>query len=127
MSTLAIHLAVFLGLTIIVVRFNRARPQKTAPITQIADPYDLRALRLTVPVSPPPLDAPPRTASPSGLRIVHLMEPARCLSCRHADIATVVMQGSTADRRMLHCKRLDCDNWQVANVDETPISITKSV
>jgi hypothetical protein len=56
------------------------------------------------------------------LRIVRLLEPSLCLSCRHAAIATVEMANG-ASRRMLHCKRLDCDNWQTEETDETPKSI----
>ena len=56
------------------------------------------------------------------LRIVRLLEPSLCLSCRHATIATVEMENG-ANRRMLHCKRLDCDNWQTEDSDETPKSI----
>lgn len=57
------------------------------------------------------------------LRIVRLLEPALCLSCRFATIATVEMQDSSA-KRMLHCKRLDCDNWQTEEVEEAPRSIS---
>jgi hypothetical protein len=53
------------------------------------------------------------------------MEPALCLSCRFASIANVEMQDSS-NRRMLHCKRLDCDNWQTEEVEETPRSIAES-
>lgn len=53
------------------------------------------------------------------LRIVRLLEPSLCLSCRHAAIATVEMANGTS-RRMLHCKRLDCDNWQTEETEETP-------
>ena len=56
------------------------------------------------------------------LRIVRLLEPSLCLSCRHAAIATVEME-SGSNRRMLHCKRLDCDNWQTEDSDETPKTI----
>jgi hypothetical protein len=56
------------------------------------------------------------------LRIVRLLEPSLCLSCRHAAIATVEME-SGSSRRMLHCKRLDCDNWQTEETNETPRSI----
>lgn len=56
------------------------------------------------------------------LRIVRLLEPSLCLSCRHAAIATVEMENGS-NRRMLHCKRLDCDNWQTEESDETPRSI----
>lgn len=59
------------------------------------------------------------------LRIVRLMAPALCLSCRFASIATVEMQDGT-NRRMLHCKRLDCDNWQTEEVEEHPKSIAET-
>ena len=45
------------------------------------------------------------------LKIVRLLEPVLCMSCRHATIANVEMENGSS-RRMLHCKRLDCDNWQ---------------
>ncbi len=60
----------------------------------------------------------------TGLKIVRLMEPALCLSCRFASIATVEMVDDSS-RRMLHCKRLDCDNWQTEEVEETPRSIAE--
>jgi len=56
------------------------------------------------------------------LKIVRLIEPALCLSCKHAAIATVEMANGTS-RRMLHCKRLDCDNWQSEETDDIPSNI----
>jgi hypothetical protein len=56
------------------------------------------------------------------LRIVRLIEPALCMSCRYAAVADVEME-SGASRRMLHCKRLDCDNWQTEETTETPRSL----
>ncbi|HLH78872.1 MAG TPA: hypothetical protein VKV29_01170 [Chthonomonas sp.] len=56
------------------------------------------------------------------LKIVRLLEPSLCLSCRYASIATVEMENGTS-RRMLHCRRLDCDNWQTEEVAETPRAI----
>jgi hypothetical protein len=56
------------------------------------------------------------------LRIVRLIEPSLCLSCRHASIATVEMSNGSS-RRMLHCKRHDCDNWQTEETDEKPTNI----
>ena len=53
------------------------------------------------------------------------MEPALCLTCRFASIATVEMK-DTSSRRMLHCKRLDCDNWQTEEVEEAPKSIAEA-
>jgi len=59
------------------------------------------------------------------LRIVRLIEPALCLSCRFAAIATVEMNDSS-NRRMLHCKRLDCDNWQTEECEESPKNIVEN-
>ncbi|HLJ54751.1 MAG TPA: hypothetical protein VKT77_06890 [Chthonomonadaceae bacterium] len=56
------------------------------------------------------------------LRIVRLLEPNLCLSCQFAAIVNVEMENGNS-RRMLHCKRLDCDNWQTEEGDETPKSI----
>lgn len=56
------------------------------------------------------------------LRIVRLLEPSLCVSCRHAAIATVEMENGSS-RRMLHCKRLDCDNWQTEQAHEQPRSL----
>lgn len=56
------------------------------------------------------------------LRIVRLMEPSLCLSCKYAAIATVEMENGSS-RRMLHCKRLDCDNWQTEETTDTPKNI----
>jgi hypothetical protein len=44
------------------------------------------------------------------------------MSCKYATIATVEMADGTS-RRMLHCKRLDCDNWQTEETAETPRNI----
>ena len=57
------------------------------------------------------------------LRIVRLLEPSLCLSCQHASIATVEMS-SGVSRRMLHCKRLDCDNWQTEEMAEIPRTLS---
>lgn len=59
------------------------------------------------------------------MKIVRLMEPALCLSCNFASIATVEMEDGPS-RRMLHCKRHDCDNWQTEEVEEKPKSIAES-
>jgi hypothetical protein len=59
------------------------------------------------------------------LKIVRLIEPSLCLPCRFASIATVEMNDSS-NRRMLHCRRLDCDNWQMEEVEENPKNILES-
>jgi hypothetical protein len=37
-------------------------------------------------------------------------------------VATVEMANGT-NKRMLHCKRLDCDNWETEETDEIPRQI----
>jgi hypothetical protein len=44
-------------------------------------------------------------------RVVKLANPLLCLRCRFACIAVVIAEDGT-EQRMLHCKRLDCDNWE---------------
>lgn len=61
----------------------------------------------------------------ASLRIVRLLEPALCLDCPFASMADVEMSDSST-RRMLHCRRLDCDNWETADVTESPRSITRA-
>lgn len=56
------------------------------------------------------------------LKIVRLMEPALCLSCNQSTIAEVEMENGTS-RRMLHCRRLDCDNWETEEVPDIPKAI----
>ncbi len=63
--------------------------------------------------------------SDTKLRIVRLIEPSLCLSCRFAAIATVEMHNGS-NRRMLHCKRMDCDNWQTEEVEETPLRLNET-
>ena len=53
------------------------------------------------------------------LKIVRLMDPTLCASCRFASVANVEMADG-ANRKMLHCKRLDCDNWEFEAVSEEP-------
>ncbi|MCW3100812.1 MAG: hypothetical protein JWL77_6430 [Chthonomonadaceae bacterium] len=56
------------------------------------------------------------------LKVIRLLEPTLCLSCRHVAIATVQMANGSS-RRMLHCKRLDCDNWQTETTELQPIRL----
>lgn len=56
------------------------------------------------------------------LKIVRLIEPDLCLHCRLAEIVTVDLEDGS-QRRMLHCRRFDCDNWAFDNNDPTPIRI----
>lgn len=50
------------------------------------------------------------------LKIVKLLEPELCLDCRFAQTAEVETEGG-AKQRMIYCKRLDCDNWDIVNAE----------
>ena len=56
------------------------------------------------------------------LRIVSLIEPSLCLNCRFAHTATVTKSDGT-EQKMLNCKRLDCDNWEISGEDDHNITI----
>lgn len=45
-----------------------------------------------------------------NLRVVRLIEPELCADCRFAKMANVEAKDGTV-QRMVHCTRLDCDNW----------------
>jgi len=47
------------------------------------------------------------------LKIVRLLEPELCLECRFANMADVENE-SGAVQKMIYCRRLDCDNWDIA-------------
>ena len=49
-------------------------------------------------------------------KVIRLLEPSLCLSCRFAKIAEVTMADGTA-RKMFECKRGDCDNWGERTAD----------
>lgn len=44
------------------------------------------------------------------MKIVRLIEPEMCLECRFSRMAQVEQPDGTM-ARMIHCQRLDCDNW----------------
>lgn len=46
-------------------------------------------------------------------RIVHLVEPSLCLSCRFATVTDL------AGTQMIACTRGDCDNWEEVETTET--------
>ena len=52
-----------------------------------------------------------------NLKVVRLIEPEICLECRFAHMAEVQMKDGTV-QRMIHCRRLDCDNWDYETVEE---------
>ena len=56
-----------------------------------------------------------------NLKVVKLIEPDLCLECRFAQTAQVEMQDGTV-QRMVHCRRLDCDNWDYSSA-ETAVNV----
>ena len=50
------------------------------------------------------------------LKIVKLLEPELCLECRFANVADVEAQDGTM-QRMIYCRRLDCDNWDIVTAE----------
>ncbi len=51
-----------------------------------------------------------------NLKIVRLLEPELCLECRFADIAEVETESGN-HQRMIHCRRRDCDNWDIVDAE----------
>lgn len=51
-----------------------------------------------------------------NLKVVRLIEPDLCLECRFAQTAEVDLADGTT-QRMVHCKRLDCDNWDYGSAE----------
>ena len=52
---------------------------------------------------------------PRQLKVVKLVEPDLCMECKFAQMASVEMKDGTF-QRMIHCRRLDCDNWDYSTV-----------
>lgn len=52
-----------------------------------------------------------------NLKVVKLIEPEMCLECRFAKTANVELADGTF-QRMIHCRRLDCDNWDYGSAEE---------
>lgn len=50
------------------------------------------------------------------LKIVRLLEPELCLECRFAQMADVQGEDNVT-KRMIYCKRLDCDNWDFSSAE----------
>jgi hypothetical protein len=51
-----------------------------------------------------------------NLKVVRLVEPDLCLECRFAQTADVEMSDGSI-QRMVHCRRLDCDNWDYSSAE----------
>ena len=50
------------------------------------------------------------------MKVVRLLEPEMCLNCRFAQIADVET-ASGGKQRMIYCRRLDCDNWDMTSAE----------
>jgi hypothetical protein len=50
------------------------------------------------------------------MKVVKLLEPEMCLNCRFAQIADVET-ASGGRQRMIYCRRLDCDNWDMTSAE----------
>lgn len=50
------------------------------------------------------------------MKIVRLLEPELCLDCRFAERANVETTSGDV-QRMIYCRRLDCDNWDVVTFE----------
>ncbi|ARU41455.1 hypothetical protein CCB80_10050 [Armatimonadetes bacterium Uphvl-Ar1] len=51
-----------------------------------------------------------------NLKVVRLIEPEMCLECRFAKTAEVELADGSM-QRMIHCLRLDCDNWDYSSAE----------
>lgn len=51
------------------------------------------------------------------MRVIRLIEPEICVSCRFSEIA-VVTTATGLRQRMIHCRRRDCDNWDAASPED---------
>ena len=54
--------------------------------------------------------------SKRNMKVVRLLEPEMCLNCRFAQIADVET-ASGGKQRMIYCRRLDCDYWNMTSVE----------
>ncbi len=59
------------------------------------------------------------------LQILRLLVPSDCPGCQFNSIHVVEM-GDGTRKRMFHCKRRDCDNWQTEEVEENPRKIVET-
>ncbi len=50
------------------------------------------------------------------MKIVRLLEPELCLECRFAERAMVENEAGEV-QRMVYCRRLDCDNWDILSFE----------
>jgi hypothetical protein len=54
--------------------------------------------------------------SQNNMKVVRLLNPQMCVSCRFAQVADVETARG-GKQRMIYCRRLDCDNWDTASAE----------
>lgn len=59
------------------------------------------------------------------VKMVRLLEPSMCVGCRFAGMLMVDMTASNPVPTR-HCKRGDCDNWDMSDVQTGTISEDKT-
>lgn len=58
-----------------------------------------------------------------NMKVVRLIEPDLCTDCRFAHHAHVRLSDGSV-QKMVHCRRLDCDNWDTTAV-EKPVHVER--
>lgn len=58
-----------------------------------------------------------------NMKVVRLIEPDLCTECRFAHTAQVRLADGSL-QKMIHCRRLDCDNWDTST-NEKPVSVER--
>jgi hypothetical protein len=51
------------------------------------------------------------------LKVIRLIEPDLCKECRFSDMATVTLANGEV-QTMIHCRRMDCDNWDYQDAED---------
>jgi hypothetical protein len=52
-----------------------------------------------------------------NMKVVRLIEPDLCAECRFAHSAQVRLSDGSL-QKMIHCRRLDCDNWDYGTAEK---------
>jgi hypothetical protein len=55
--------------------------------------------------------------APRQLKVIRLIEPDLCRECRFAERASVKLSDGRI-QLMLHCRRMDCDNWDYEDAED---------
>ncbi len=51
------------------------------------------------------------------MKVVKLIEPEMCNNCRFSQKAVVELENGSKET-VIHCKRLDCDNWDYSSAEK---------